>query len=329
MAVLVDLTNGEHIYLHAHHSFGRLSYAVDTLISGSFISKHHAIIEYFEQHWYIRDLSSNGTWVNQSQLPQNNRTSLHCNDKIAFAEVDNPRFQLVDLSPPHDALVPYQNIENFVEQIIHLQPYHLLPNDKQPELAVFYDAKAQHWCVEKLNQSDGHSLLNENDTLNIAGKYWQLKLSHFEAQTDKLDNQLEDFTKLNFIFELSQDEEVTELRLQTPNDVVDFYARSHHYLTLNLARYRIADAQKGLEQQQQGWVHPEILARDLGLDLSHLNIQIHRARKQFADALDHKFNAQQMIERHAGKLRFGGSEFKIYKGHQLESQWPNQATTEH
>ena len=98
--------------------------------------------------------------------------------------------------------------------------------------------------------------------------------------------------------------------------------RSHHYLTLNLARYRARDAQKGLDVSQQGWVYAEQLEKDLGIDSCYMNIQIHRARKQFADALEHLCDVRQLIERKAGKLRFGGTKFQILKGQQLECQLP-------
>jgi hypothetical protein len=91
--------------------------------------------------------------------------------------------------------------------------------------------------------------------------------------------------ELTFIFSLSQDEESTDLRLQSKTLCIDFEIRSHHYLTALLARYRNQDNQNRIDEHLQGWVSIEKLTTDLGLTESHVNIQIHRARKQLADKL--------------------------------------------
>ncbi|MCJ8272569.1 MAG: FHA domain-containing protein, partial [Psychrosphaera sp.] len=201
-----------------------------------------------------------------------------------------------------------------------------LPDEQTPEVVVFIDPTEQQWCIEHLgehfNQEEQHNvtLLNEHDIVEFDGQKWQLRLSHLATPTEQFEPLRHQLDQLNFVFDLSFDEEVTQLRLITPEDTIEFYARSHHYLTLNLARYRACDAQNGIEPQKQGWVYPEQLMKDLGLDVSHLNIQIHRARKQFTDVLHGLCDAQSLIVRQAGKLRFGGSLFSIYKGQQLECE---------
>jgi hypothetical protein len=161
--------------------------------------------------------------------------------------------------------------------------------------------------------------LNENDDIKFAKQSWQLKLCHQTQATQQLMGPPHLLAQLDFIFELSLDEEQTCLKVVTKDETIDFHARIHHYLILNLARYRSNDAKAGLDSQQQGWVYPEQLMRDIGLDYSHLNILVHRARKQLSDALDVS-DGQSFVERNAGKLRFGASKFKIIKGQQLECE---------
>lgn len=91
--------------------------------------------------------------------------------------------------------------------------------------------------------------------------------------------------EMTFVFCLSQDEESTELRLEGATQLIDFDIRSHHYLTVLLARYRSEDMAKMIDKHLQGWVSIDKLTNDLGLTESHVNIQIHRARKQLADKL--------------------------------------------
>ena len=59
--------------------------------------------------------------------------------------------------------------------------------------------------------------------------------------------------------------------------------------------------------------------KDLGVDMRYLNIQIHRARKQFSEVLVNVHDAENIIERQLRKVRFAGASFMIYKGCELES----------
>lgn len=332
MAFLVDIDTGQNCFLRAHHSFGRLIYAVDTVISQPQISKHHAIIEWHNRCWHIRDISSNGTWLNQTKLQQNTRYQLNLHDKIYLANANHATFLVANLDAPCDLLLRYDaksdaksDVKNDGKQNpptppISLNRYHLLPDQAHPEIVLFIDSATEQWCIERLTgkQETDKVVLNDNDVIEFHQQKWQLKLSHDAVDTKPLHLALYALDKLHFIFNLSLDEEETQLSLQTPDKLIDFYVRSHHYLTLNLARYRALDADKGLDSQLQGWVYPEQLMQDLGIDISHLNIQIHRVRKQLADALHDSCNVQGLIERQSGKLRFGGSVFTIYKGQQLE-----------
>ena len=188
MAVLVDVNTQQCCFLYAHHSFGRLTYAVDTVIPRQQISKHHAIIEWHDEKWFIRDLSSNGTWVNHHKLEQNNRYPLSINDNIGFADPENFSFKVVDLSAPCDLLIPQPLSVNNFDQAIRLEPYHLLPDEQHPQVAVFFDSRAQHWCIEPLEQTNESTvILNENGLVEFGGQSWQLKLSHFEAKTSSLE----------------------------------------------------------------------------------------------------------------------------------------------
>ena len=68
MATLINNQTQQSCLLQPHHSFGRLQSSVNTLISDAYISKVHAFIEWNDEHWLLRDVSSNGTWLNGSKL---------------------------------------------------------------------------------------------------------------------------------------------------------------------------------------------------------------------------------------------------------------------
>ncbi len=325
MAYLLELNTDRRCFLNPHHSFGRLAYAVDTLISGSKISKHHAIIEWQNDCWQIRDLSRNGTWLNQTKLAHNTRYPLHCGDKIYYAKPEYGVFCVVDLGAPCDLLLPTKTKSPDSTDLpdpIRLAQYHFLPNEENPEMVLFIDYQRKQWFVERLDWTDEAPIaLYENDTIEFAKNTWQLKLNRQAQTTELLDSPALDLAQLDFIFELSLDEEQTHMKVQTPDENIDFKVRIHHYLILNLARYKAADAMAGLDSQQQGWIYPEQLMKDIGVDYSHLNIQVHRARKQLIDTLNIN-DAQSFVERQAGRLRLGASQFKIIKGEQLECALP-------
>jgi hypothetical protein len=315
MAALLDLNNGQKCFLYAHHSFGRLPHAVDTLLNSPLISKHHAIIDWYNNKWTIRDLSRNGSWLNGNKLQPNQRYQLKVNDQIYFANADKPILIVQNLDAPADFLIC---LDPLSEHVISLNKYHLLPDEHNPQVVVYLDPTRQQWCFESIKEPTGEATwLNEHDLIRFNDCSWRLQLSHLAIATESLQDQQLYLDELNFIFELSQDEETTELRVKTSQGIIDFSARNHHYLTLHLARQRIVDINKGIDQQMQGWVHTQQLSKDMGMDINHLNIQVHRARKQLSDKLN-LIDSQYLIQRQAGKLRFGPASFQIYKNHQFE-----------
>ena len=315
MAKLLDVKTKQPIYLFAHHNFGRLADIVDTQIQDAQISKHHMSITWQNNAWHIRDLSLNGTWVNKHRLTSNELTELHQGDEIYLADLTAPVFIVDDLSPPCDMLIP---LGPSIADEIELTNYHLLPNEQQPQIALFFEN--QQWFMEDLND-DKHLkvALSENDIIAIKDQKWRLFTCRLAEQTQQAKGPQYSLAQLKFIFDLSLDEEHTKLAVHAPDTDIDLDTRIHHYLTLNLARSKNQDADKGLALDHQGWLYPQQLMKDLGVDYCHLNILIHRARKQFSDAIN-VCDSHSFIERHNGKLRFGGLKFQIKKDSQIECE---------
>jgi len=321
MAYLLNPKLSIHCYLLSHHSFGRLPYTVNTVINKPEISKIHAVIEWEQEQWMIRDISKNGTWLNNKKLNENKKYKLSIKDKICFGEKKASFFQVIELEPPCDVLTPQIENENFPVYAIPLKDYTILPSEMSPEVVIYRDQQKLQWCIETVDHVEhNNQILDEGSTIKFNNQYWRVQLNKIEVATKKLSLPKTDIERLEFIFFSSLDEENIHLKIKTPNMMHDLGTRIHHYLTMILARYRALDSEKGLDHLSQGWVYTEQLATDLGIDISHLNIQIHRARKQFVDRLDNVINSEHLIERRPGELRLGGSAFKIYKGENLECQ---------
>ena len=323
MAYLFNHQSQTRCYLYAYHNFGRFAYSVDTLITNPRVSKMHAVIEWHNQQWFIRDLSSNGTWLNKKKLTKQQPKSLKVGDEIRFSNDDDIVFTVGELNPPSVKLIPYpdSNQEQCGDpkEAISLQPYHLLPNESEPEIALILNQVTGQWRIEYINepQLQPRSLL-EHDIVEFDNQRWQFQLSHLADSTEIQAKPQLNIDDIQCLFELSLDEEITKLTVKSAQGSIDLQSRSHHYLTLNLARYRVADAEKDLPIAEQGWINTDCLLRDLGVDMSYLNIQIHRSRKQFTELLTNVINAEDLIERQLRRVRFGCPTFKIYKGQKLE-----------
>lgn len=318
MAYLIEKDSRKYCYLYAHHSFGRFQFSVDTLIEDLSVSKIHVIIEWFNNKWFIRDLSRNGTWLNHKKLAKDELEALNVGDTISFAGNTGTTYIVKDLSPPADKLIKLDTDGKLTSESINLSPYHLLPEDA-PENVVIYEQTSGQWFVENLDDPSSRNLLEDNAYVDISGERWCFHSSHIDASTRMATVPQYYISDLKFIFNLSLDEETTELKVVHNEKEIDLQSRSHHYLTVNLARYRALDEQRGIAPDDQGWVNTEQLVKDLGVDIRYLNIQIHRARKQFAEDIEHVHDAENIIERQLRKVRFAGRAFAIYKGSQLES----------
>ncbi len=327
MAYIFDGAAQAYIPLASHHTFGRLA-AVDTHIDKPYVSKLHAAIEWNGQTWCIRNLGLNGTWINGIPLEQSTSRELKINDEIHFAKLTDACFQVLDLTSPSDMLWPLQTQEQIqtktIIQPIYLTRYHLLPDLHTPKLALYYDEQDQQWYLEEVNEHHEQlrRTLRSGDKIQLNDVQWQFIQAQLFGPTEANSHPLQKLNDLEFVFNLSLDEETTRLELHHHQHTIDLAVRSHHYLLLQLARHRAKDAVNGLDIKSQGWIYADQLGSELGLDTTHMNIHIFRLRKQLADNLPNTLGQQYLLERRGGKIRFGCEKFKIYKGSTLTSELP-------
>lgn len=320
MAFLLNNDTQAYIPLAPHHTFGRLGNRVNTVLDKPYISKLHTTIEWRNARWSIKNLGRNGTLVNGTPLLPGEMRALKKGDHIHFAEPNDPAFEVIDLSAPCDILWPLNN--QTIPRPINLDRYHLLPDENAPSLTVFQDN--QQWFVEPLqHQADDMARpLQAGEIIQVEDTQWQFIPADIYDPTEAKARSHDALPNFEFVFELSQDEESTQLTLKAASQKIDLGVRTHHYLLLQLARHRAHDQASGLSDIELGWVYTEELIKELGLDETHANIQIFRARKQLSEALPHLNIQRDLIHRRGGKLRFGCDKFTIYKSGQLHLQSP-------
>ena len=306
-------------YLNAYHCFGRSMTNVDTAINAPEISRLHAIIEWTSEQWFIRDISSNGTWINDKKLVKDRSYRLNVGDKIYFAKAKVHGFIVQELTPPQNMLFTVeQPLTNSVQPPIVLKDYNLLPSEQAPEIALFYVHSKNQWYKEHLDDEAGVAYLLTNlDLLYFANQNWQLKLNSPTDNTAQLSKPKLLAHEIKYRFNLSQDEETAELTITVNDEEFCLFDRAHHCLTLSLAKDRDEDAKMGIDEYNQGWRLPEIITGEQGCDIQLLNTHVSRAKKQIIDVLNGACDGEVLIERKGKQIRFAGSSYRIYQGNKL------------
>jgi hypothetical protein len=111
---------------------------------------------------------------------------------------------------------------------------------------------------------------------------------------------------LQLRFRVSSDEEHVEVSARLGGVETVVPPRVHHYLLLVLARGRLADLSNNPEATAtHGWIQQEQLSKMLRKSPLHINVEIYRARQQFAEL--GFTGAVKLIERRrdTGELRLG------------------------
>jgi len=312
MAMLENQATGERVILFSSHVFGRGRAGIDTALEGMDISHVHASIRWEGKRWELFDHSRNGTWLNAQRI-QHDSVVLRKGHLIRFGASRQSIWKMVDVSSPLAMLVPLQEGENKIE----LKQLHVLPDIKNPEISI-YRTDAGHWVYET---NAGVKILNDGDSISLGSKSWQ----YFSAKVVDATLGVGEYQHIAIDdiivhFRVSLDEEHVEISISHDVKSFDLSERVHHYLLLILARQRLQDAQRGIDADNQGWIDVAQITRMLHLDLTYINIQIFRARKQVADALPDLSHLLQVVERRPGSIRFGFPYFRIMRGSALEGE---------
>ena len=89
---------------------------------------------------------------------------------------------------------------------------------------------------------------------------------------------------IELVFRVSRDEEHVEISFVHGGQVTPMPSRVYHYMLLTLARLRLRDQESDFSEAERGWVDREELCRMLAVDYPKLNVDIYRARREFASA---------------------------------------------
>lgn len=288
-------------YLRDYHTFGRRDDMVDTSLGYPYISKLHAVIEWCEPNWLIKDVSTNGLKLNNKIIAAQQAVILNVGDVIDMAAMGEVTLVIKDLSAPVPLLINQQS----PCETIQIAESILLPNENKPELALNLCPDRKQWFSDSVASGEETGPYENGDLISIANVDWKFLLIAEDDVTTVVSANQTTINDVVFRFDLSQDEESARLTLIHNGIKIDLGERSHHYLLVHLLRHKL--------QSDTGWLDNQLLMKELGLEETHLNIQIFRARKQVASSLDEVAEHKKLIERRRGALRAGFDNFEIYK----------------
>jgi pSer/pThr/pTyr-binding forkhead associated (FHA) protein len=308
MAILLNTKTGEQVILRSQHIFGRHPGSSNTVLTNPEASRMHASILFNGSHWLLQDTSSNGTFLNGKHYVHGVKHRLHKGDKINFGNNTLSNWKLINTDPPKSMLVPLTANMPTIE----LEDIAVLPNEEVPEVMVYRSPEGS-WLYE---DHTGRYLLNAGDKVSTHHFSWYFVNADTLEETQMAAPDAEDNEQVDIKidFEVSQNEEHISLNITVGDQLISLGQRTHHYLLLILARQRLEDIQVGRNESEQGWLDKEVLSRMLGMEESHINIQIYRFRKQIIQAHPASPALLQIVERRRGELRFASDAVTINGG---------------
>ena len=307
MAYLKNTASGEENFLFGRHIVGRLSES-NTILSCADSSPIHAIISWNNGTWQIKDVSAKGVYINGIKMPPASQCRIYQGDQIKFGNENGVVWTLLNEDPPQSMLIP---MSSNLPAIPLGDKVVALPSADKP-FAFLSKSRYGYWICESPEKT--HEL-KSGDLVGDRDNQWQFVdwnfLEEFKelniAQSKKADH-------LSFLFNVSQDEEHVSLTVQVGEQKLPLGERSHHYLLLLLARKKMEHKMTGITIEEQGWISMSELSKMLGLSERHINIQIHRIRKQLIGLYPTYFESHNVIERRIGALRIVGESILIHGG---------------
>ena len=209
MAILKNRATDVYYQLLANHVFGRNPASVTTVLPYPDVSQIHASVRWEGGVWFIRDFSRNGSWVNDVRASTNDAVALKIGDVIRFGIEDESTWELIDISPPSDLLLPL----DARSPTIKLNRVHALPDEETMEVCIYQNQDGE-WIVESNN---GSKRLLDGEMVSCEGYSWRFSSANpidvtLESSTVSLQNLL-------FYFEVSLDEEHVTLKVENGGDM--------------------------------------------------------------------------------------------------------------
>lgn len=295
MAQLVSLDKGIAVPLVAHHLVGR-SRKCQLLIDRANVSAVHAEVMWTGRAWLLRDLSTNGTFIDGHRMARGEQVALAAGAQVSFGRTE-PEYRLIDTSPPRLTAFGPDGAVIIGSETLYL------PSPDDLGAVILQDADGR-WTVEN-EEATRSGPVADGQCIVVRGQPYTVHLPVTVPLTRDPAGPLDEIA-LEFL--VSRDGEHIDIRVCHGGAIRTVEPRAHGPLLHVLARTRAVDARRvGLPEREHGWMHREDLMSALAcIDANTLNVWVFRARQQFAELQIPRL-AERIIERRelAGQLRLG------------------------
>jgi hypothetical protein len=252
------------------------------------VSQLHALIRWTGTDWEVRDLGSlNGTFVEGDRLESGGSRLLSAGDEVRVA--DAAAWTFLDVSPP------LPRIEGEDGRLLRARTPDLIRiPEAGPAAAWLLRTPDGQWCLE---DADGASVITHGDTFSCAGTNWRFNAPVTTSPTERADGAGEGF---KLVFQVAANQEHIVVTVRRGDRTAELEPRSHGELLLFLARAWLEDERSS--PWERGWVHQDLVCRDLAVPRRTLNTHVHRARRQLEECglrdaevvLQRRVSAQQL-----------------------------------
>jgi pSer/pThr/pTyr-binding forkhead associated (FHA) protein len=265
------------------------------------VSGVHASIEWTADGWMLRDLGSrNGTFLNGARIQSFDALPIQVGADIAFGDPEQT-WRLTHAGAPQLAARSETGTLVFSDDDVLV-----LPNVNDPELTLVRDD--QRWEYE-LDSATRFAV--DQTIVELESGRWTLLVPEVLTETTLIGaNPTIHDVAIRFV--PSRNEEHIEILVNGPNVHEHFDHRAHSYLLLTLARLRLEDSRRSdLPASEHGWIERTQLEDLLKIETQHLNLLIHRARRQFA--VIGVRNSSSIVERRSGssQIRIGAADVAV------------------
>lgn len=296
----------EEIWSLAREELIGRSKSCDRLLTDRHVSGQHASIRWTGKAWELHDLASrNGTFVQGRRLAARERVLLLPQMRIQFG-LGAAEWILIDASPPLAVAIRVRDRQRVIESGGLIA----LPSEAAPRVFLVLDELGR-WVCEEASGGDAR-VVDDDTALMVDGEAWRFRAATPADGTSGGSSARISVDNLVLRFRVSPDEEQVLLVADISGKTLPVDTRAHHYLLLTLARERLAQMRAGASSMlSHGWIHQDTMSRMLKKSPTLLNVEIYRARRQFAELGIR--DAARIIERRrdTGEIRLGCSSFEI------------------
>ncbi len=285
----------------------------EIVIDDARISQVHATISWTAPGvWEIRDLgSSNGSFVDGVRLHPGERRTLAVSACVSFGD-HAPQWQVIAAGRPlpeaRDLVTGQRHLGN--AQMLTLQV-----NDGT-SVDIFEERRGR-WVVEEA--SGVARDLRHGEVIEVGGRPYKVSLPIPVPETEEVaavaDASEGPLATASLTFYVSADLESVELRVEWSGRTWTCrkaYARA----LLALAEARVRDERaKKVSPHEQGWMYGDELCKVASYDgIARLNVEVHRARTEFARQGIPGAPAIVQRRRGTGQMRLGTNRVEVVHG---------------